>query len=287
LTECFFVSDLHGRIDRYQKLFKAVAHDKPDLLLLGGDLLPTALSSLNSLDVKHQDFVNGFLVSEFGKLRERMGDSYPHVLLILGNDDGRVVESSVLEAATTGIWTYVHNRKVSVGQFSIYGYAFVPPTPFLLKDWERYDVSRYVDPGCISPEEGFMTVPMTEQERRYSTIQEDLEKLADSDDMRNAVFLVHTPPYHTNLDRAALDGRMVDHVPLDVYIGSIALQRFIERRQPLLTLHGHVHESASLTGSWRDQSGRTLMFTAAHDGPELALIRFSLENPGNAGRELL
>lgn len=287
MTECFFVSDLHGKVDRYQKLFKVIADDKPDLVLLGGDLLPTGLSSLSSLDVKHQDFVNGYLAYEFGKLREQIGDSYPRVLLILGNDDGRVVESSILDAATTGVWTYIHNRKVTVGQFPIYGYSFVPPTPFLLKDWERYDVSRYVDPGCISPEDGFLTVPMTEQERRYSTIQEDLEKLADNDAMQNAIFLVHTPPYHTNLDRAALDGRMIDHVPFDVNIGSIALQRFIEQRQPLLTLHGHVHESARLTGSWSDQSGRTLMFTAAHDGPELALIRFSLENPGDAGRELI
>lgn len=40
------------------------------------------------------------------------------------------------------------------------------------------------------------------------------------------------------------------YAPMDVHVGSIALRRFIEARQPLLTLHGHVHESARLTGSW-------------------------------------
>jgi len=37
----------------------------------------------------------------------------------------------------------------------------VPPTPFLLKDWEKYDVSAYVDPGCVSPEEGYHRVERT------------------------------------------------------------------------------------------------------------------------------
>jgi Icc-related predicted phosphoesterase len=79
----------------------------------------------------------------------------------------------------------------------------------------------------------------------------------------------------------------VDHVPVDVHVGSMAVREFIEIRQPLLTLHGHVHESARLTGSWRDQIGRTFCFSAAHDGPELALIRFDLEHPEAAARELI
>ena len=80
---------------------------------------------------------------------------------------------------------------------------------------------------------------------------------------------------------------MVDHVPLDLHIGSIAVRRLIEDRQPLLTLHGHVHESARITGSWRDQIGRTHMFTAAHDGPELAVIRFDPEDLKRASRTLI
>jgi Icc-related predicted phosphoesterase len=163
----------------------------------------------------------------------------------------------------------------------------VPPTPFLLKDWERYDVSRYVDPGCVSPEEGRRSVPVSANESRYSTISEDLEQLVGRDDVRDAVFLFHTPPYQTALDRAALDGQMVDHVPADLNVGSIAVQRFIEARQPLLTLHGHVHESARLTGSWKDRIGRTHLFGAAHDGPELCLVRFDLHDLAGATRCLL
>jgi Icc-related predicted phosphoesterase len=80
---------------------------------------------------------------------------------------------------------------------------------------------------------------------------------------------------------------MVDHAPLDVHVGSIAIRRFIEARQPLLTLHGHDHESARLTGAWKERIGRTVCLSAAHDGPELALVRFDLARPADATRELL
>ena len=37
----------------------------------------------------------------------------------------------------------------------------------------------------------------------------------------------------------------------------------------------------------RDRLGRTHLLSAAHDGPELALVRFELEDPGSATRELV
>jgi Icc-related predicted phosphoesterase len=163
----------------------------------------------------------------------------------------------------------------------------VPPTPFRLKDWERYDVSRYVPPGSVSPEEGLRTVPVPENEARFSTIQDDLASLVGDNKTDNAVFMFHSPPHETRLDRAATDGKMVDHVPLDLHVGSVAVRRFIEKRQPLLTLHGHIHESTRITGSWRDRIGHTEMFNGSHHGPELSLVTFDLENPRSATRELL
>jgi Icc-related predicted phosphoesterase len=80
--------------------------------------------------------------------------------------------------------------------------------------------------------------------------------------------------------------RYEDISPLDPSI-SIAIRRFIQRRRPLLTLHGHVHESARLTGCWRDRIGPTLLLSASHDRSELALVRFDLEKPEEATRELL
>ena len=256
-------------------------------MFLGGDILPSGFGAMNSTRPIHEDFINDYLVPTLTVLKQELESAYPRIFVILGNDDPRFEEAAVLDAAVQGVWEYVHNSRRRLGAHAVYGYSYVPPTPFLLKDWERYDVSRYVDPGCVPPDEGALSFHVPDHVRQWATIQDDLDGLAGDANLRKAVFLFHSPPYKTALDRAALDGKMADHAPLDVHVGSIAVQRFIETRQPLLTLHGHIHESATLTGDWRDRIGRTHIFSGAHDGPELALVRFDLEDLDNATRELL
>lgn len=272
-----FASDLHGRKDRYRTLFSLLGDERPQAVFLGGDLLPAAAP----------DFTEEFLLPGLSRLRRGLGPEYPRVFLILGNDDPRREEAALMRHEKEGLWQYVHNRRVAWGPMSVYGYACVPPTPFPLKDWERYDVSRFVDPGCVAPEEGRFSIEVAEEEKGFPTIQEDLEKLAGADPLAQAIFLFHSPPYRTRLDRAALDGRQYEAAPLDVHVGSIAIRRFIEERQPLLTLHGHVHESARLTGTWLETIGRTRCFSAAHDGPELAVIGFDPQDLDRATRRLL
>ena len=157
-----------------------------------------------------------------------------------------------------------------------------------MKDWERYDVSRYVDPGSLSPEDGKRTVKENLKEERYKTISEDLKKLSKKSDPKKTIYLFHSPPYKSNLDRADLDNKKVDHVQLDVNIGSIAIKRFIKKMNPFLTLHGHVHESSRLTGSWKEKYGETFSFSAAHDeADKLAIIYFETENLDKAYRKII
>ncbi|MGK2856511.1 MAG: metallophosphoesterase family protein [Thermoanaerobaculia bacterium] len=281
MIDTFFVSDLHGRVPRYEALFGAIARERPRAVLLGGDLLP------HGLGAGADSFVAEYLSAKFRALRAALEGEYPRVFVIFGNDDARIHEEDLLEGEREGLWEYLHGKRSSLGSLTLAGYSYVPPTPFLLKDWERYDVGRYVDPGCVSPEEGVRTVPVPENETRYATIAHDLDELTRGVDPATLVMLVHGPPHATKLDRAALDGMEVDHAPVDLHVGSIALRRFIERRQPRLTLHGHIHESARLSGSWRDRIGVTEMLSAAHDGPELALVRVDLDNPAGATRELI
>ena len=201
----FFVSDLHGRIDRYNKLIEEILINQPEAVFLGGDLLPSG-KSIPYKGRQIGDFFYDYLFPELSNLKIRLGDSFPNIFLILGNDDGRVNEVKVIEGEGERLWYYIHNKKVEFKGFNIFGYAYVPPTPFLLKDWERYDVSRYVDPGCISPEDGWRTVqsPEMDNEIAHSTIKEDLNKLTASEDMDEAIFLFHSPPYQTNLDLALI-----------------------------------------------------------------------------------
>jgi len=282
----FFVTDIHGKLERYESLFKEIIAEKPDAVFIGGDILPSGLFNLTA-NSNIDDFIEDVLVTGFTKVKEILKKDYPTVFLILGNDDGKFDEERIINISKTGLWEYIHNKKVEYKNYSIYGYSYIPPSPFSLKDWEKYDVSRYVDPGCTPPEEGYHSKKINKNEILYSTIKQDLIQLKGDDNLSDSIFLFHSPPYKTNLDRAALDGKTIKYVPLDVHIGSIAIQRFIKEHQPLITLHGHVHESASITGFWSDRIGKTYCFSAAHNKEELAIVKFNPKKPEEAVRVLI
>lgn len=282
---CLFTSDLHGYTGRYRRLFDAVRGRTPAALFLGGDLLP-ALRGHCGDDAEDEDFWSAFLAPELVRLRDELGSRYPRLFVIPGNDDPAVSVEDFKKFEDAGFWTYLHNRQEALDRFTVFGYANVPPTPFLLKDWERYDVSRFVDVGAISPEEGWRTVPVPVAEIRHGTIAQDLSALTGEQDLSAAIMLFHSPPHKTGLDRAALDGVSIDHVPVDPHVGSIAIREFITARQPLITLHGHIHESSRLTGVWQEVLGRSVMITGAIEPPALALVWFDPENPSGAVREL-
>lgn len=282
MNTCFFVSDLHGSEHRYNALLDAILVRKPAVVFMGGDLFPHR----NSSNHTHGDFANDYMLRSFSRLSEEMGCNYPDIFLIPGNDDRRSEEPFLIAGEKQHLWIYIHMRLAVLGHYNVFGYACVPPTPFKLKDWERYDVSRYTDPGCLAPNEGIRTVP-PDNDPEWSTIAADLVQLTDGQAMENAICLFHSPPYNSYLDRAALDGKSFNHVPLDMHVGSIAIERFITEKQPYLTLHGHIHESARITGHWKQQFGRTWAFSAAHDGSQLALVSFDLHNLQEVQRELI
>jgi Icc-related predicted phosphoesterase len=73
---------------------------------------------------------------------------------------------------------------------------------------------------------------------------------------RNAVFNIHVPPYNSNLDEAPeLDENLRPKYAGNALkaTGSTALRKAIEKTQPLLGLHGHIHE-----GRGSSRIGKTL-----------------------------
>jgi len=279
---CLFVSDLHGRLEKYHALFRLVQQETPDAVLFGGDLLPLHVPQ----NMPMEQFIKDTLFSPIKNIK-KITRSTTRFFIILGNDDPRIYEHLFIAAETKGILSYIHGKTIPWKHRYITGYAYVPPTPFLLKDWERYDISRFVDVGAVSPEKGRRTLPISPDETRYTTIADDLETLAKNAPVENTIFLFHSPPYDSALDTIDSAGKMVDHAPIDTHIGSIAIQRFIAEKQPFVTLHGHAHESTRLTGQWMQRFGKTYSFSAAHDGPELAVVRFDTDALHGATRDLI
>lgn len=80
----------------------------------------------------------------------------------------------------------------------------------------------------------------------------ELEALAGQvDDFGSVIANIHVPPYGSSLDIAPeLDTSVDPPRPISgstVPVGSTAAREFLERHQPLLSLHGHIHESPGKT----------------------------------------
>ena len=73
MTRCLFVSDLHGNLDRYSKLFKAVEEYLPDAVFMGGDLLPFGHLVSDDKGRKYDDFVRDYLARELRRLNQVIG----------------------------------------------------------------------------------------------------------------------------------------------------------------------------------------------------------------------
>jgi Icc-related predicted phosphoesterase len=150
---------------------------------------------------------------------ERLSDSDVPLFLIPGNDDDFAIDPILDSDAFRPV--NADGKVLDIpGGLQLLSYGWSNETP-----WQ-------------TPRE----VPEDELYRR-------LDALADQVvDPRRAIFMIHVPPHDSGLDTAPiLDENLRPTVSAgDVLrgpVGSTAVRRIIEERQPLLSVHGHIHES--------------------------------------------
>lgn len=126
-------------------------------------------------------------------------------------------------------------------------------------------------------------VPEEELARRLDAVAAQIPP----EDLPTAVFNVHCPPYSSGLDLAPrLDetlkpvvvGGVVETVP----VGSTAVREAIERYQPQLGLHGHIHESRGA-----QRLGRTLCLNPGSEYQDGALRAAVIDFEGDTVRNYL
>ena len=66
--------------------------------------------------------------------------------------------------------------------------------------------------------------------------------------MRKTIYVINMPPERLGLDKCYSG----------MEVGSKAVHDFIEKNQPLLALHGHIHESPQMTGKWFAELVKTI-----------------------------
>ena len=129
--EAFFVSYLHGKKDRYHQLLSKIIYEKPEVVYLRGDLYP----SFQELLKTNESFFDDVFVPGFQNIQKTLGTDYPSVFIILGNDDPATEAYKFELDQYKTLWNYIHFKTVDYKGIKIVGYSFIPPTPFLNKDW--------------------------------------------------------------------------------------------------------------------------------------------------------
>lgn len=267
-----YTSDLHGSEPHYRALLEAVRAAQPDLLILGGDMFPDDSPELPEQMGTHQP---RYVLEEFRTWLAACLKSVARmtVLSILGNHDWLSSALALEEIARQNprLLILSHQHTATFNGLNFSGYSKTPPTPWFVKDFERLDL-----PGDYPPPLGgacwdsnrrrAITAAAKILFARYPSMAEDLESLAVPP--APWVFVAHAPPYETALDRSFRG---------DSY-GSRTILATIQRHQPLLSLHGHIHESPDVTGSFRESIGATVAVNVGQhaDGLYYALIEIDV-----------
>ena len=270
----FFAADIHGNDVCWRKFLNAAGFYQVDALVMGGDLCGKALvpvvanhqgySAHVGGETRHADTpeeleqlerairMNGFypwraspqMVEELRQDEQLRAQTFERVIV---EDITRWVSLADAKLATTEIRAYVipgnddpwsidqllegsravvscDGRITQIGSHELLSFAWSNRTP-----WNSY---RELDEDDLY--------------RRLRTLSDRLES------QRTAILNVHVPPYDSGLDMAPELDQTLRPVlgggqPRMIPVGSKAVRQIIEEVQPLLTLHGHIHESQGIT----------------------------------------
>jgi len=268
-----YSADLHGLELLYIQLLDLARDEKAETIIIGGDILPKHGPFQTSIE-DQRDFIKGFLRSYLSEIHSKLESV--QIYGMMGNDDWLINTPHLEELEKEGLFRPLHNRKWRLGDgMEIVGYGNVPPTSFSIKDGERIDiVGAPMEPqthtACISTRAGITQLNPNFYFRRNLTMEEELTQLPVPESFQKTIYVMHAPPFQTNLDHL-YDGR---------HIGSRSIRQFIEKNQPYLTLHGHIHESPRVSGKYWERIGNTLCINPGQSTHNLHAVVFDLKEAG-------
>jgi|YelNatPaOPRAMG01_1025707.scaffolds.fasta_scaffold08340_4 Icc-related predicted phosphoesterase len=313
LTRIFHSVDAHGSNLVWKKYLNAATAYKAEVVLLCGDLTGKAIVPV--VKVKENEwFINPFGKEErfnsYDKLKERLGtlenQGYYSFETTMEEIAGLQREPKKVEEIFARLmkerlesWLEMVEEKISreVKVVVMPGNDDIMEIDDVIKAHEDriiYPLKKvvYIDQKhpMISCEYVNPTPWETPREAQESDIMKMLEKEFSKIDAKEQKYLVcnfHAPPYDTQLDLAPkLDKKLnvvtrLDGSPEMVHVGSKSVKTFIEKHQPRLGLHGHIHEAAA------DQKiGRTIVVNPGSDYQAGILRGYVVDLPSDADQEI-
>lgn len=274
----FFATDIHGSEVCWRKFLNSAAFYKADLVILGGDLTGKVMVPIvvgaGTFDVTFAGATHHLESEEEVRNVEaqiRNRGFYPtrisaEELGTLNEEDGSIDRRFTDEMIhTLDRWLDMADTKLDAGKIPCYLNGGNDDT-FEIDDVIEAAPHVNFTEGKVVELDGFYLASMgytnptpwdTFREESEDDLARRIEHLAAQiPDMGRTIFNFHAPPFNSGLDDApALDETLRPKHGGAVMepVGSRAVANAITAHQPLLSVHGHIHESRGVK-----KMGRTL-----------------------------
>jgi Icc-related predicted phosphoesterase len=263
----FFATDLHGSEMCWRKFLNAAKFYDAEVLICGGDMTGKAMIPIVEENghytvtiASERQVVSANQIGDIEAQIRRKGYYPLHVTpkrLQELDEDANKRKETFQQVMLDGVrrWMDMASEKLRGSGVRI----FVCPGND--DEMEVDDVVRESDmvelgEGRIVDIDGFRMISTgwsnhtpwnTHREETEDKLGERIEAMAKQiDDPTRAIFNLHCPPYRSGLDEApAIDAdlKLMHGGRALRPVGSTAVRQAIDKHQPMLSLHGHIHES--------------------------------------------
>jgi uncharacterized protein len=281
----FFTTDVHGSDVCFRKFLAAAKVYQPDILLLGGDFAGKGLVPVLRTDGTLQAQIDGHEVSmpaaEWDRLAADINKRGFYAAQLDADElAGLQADPAALDrlfrsqiAAQAQRWCALAAERLDPAVRCIITPGNDDPVDadpvYAADERVEFPESQVCDLGPVAMA-SLGVVPYTPWSTERECSEEELAKriseLLDSlPEGRQAIMNFHCPPYGTGLDDAPeLDATLKPVIrggrPSIVPVGSHAVRDAIKHYQPVISLHGHIHESRGV-----QKIGRTLCVNPGSD----------------------
>jgi uncharacterized protein len=299
-----FITDVHGSSKCFRKFLNAAKFYKADILILGGDITGKVLAPIVEGDGKFTCSYQGAELvmnnmAEVEEFRKKAAESgtYTHLvspseLKELEADPGKVKDLfGRLMVERVREWVALAEERL--GKTTVR--CFISPGN---DDVFEIDAVLSSSSYVVNPEERVVDIDGKHEMITSGTtnhtpwnspreVDEEVlaKKISDMADkvrnMKSAIFNIHVPPIDTPIDKAPRideDLKMVvkaGNVEM-ISAGSTACRAAILKYQPMLGLHGHIHESRGIV-----KLGRTMCANPGSEYTEGILRGFLADLDGD------
>jgi Icc-related predicted phosphoesterase len=306
LTKLFFATDIHGSEKCWKKLVNSGNFYEVDIIILGGDITGKGIQALleESPGIWQTNFlgedvrVDSQVALENLEERIRTAGFYPYRIKpeeMAEFSNSEDIRQNIFEKLVTSSihrWVELAEAKLKGTDRRIIVTAgnddplfinelFLGSSVIMMAERQVVNLDEHhemINEGYSNPTP-WNTHREMDEESLFVEIEKQIKQVKN---LENAVFNLHVPPHNSKLDEAPLLDENL--VPIDggrTYgpVGSTAVRKAIEEYQPLLGLHGHIHESKGSV-----KIGRTLCLNPGSSYTEGALSGYIINLDKNGIR---